>query len=370
MSERYDVLVVGGGLVGACLAEELAAGGAGVLVLDAGPAPGHATARAAGVAVPPLRYAADPAFYGWLSAADETLRADARRLGEAGHAPFAVARPLLRLLRPQDLDAYAAHGADRPLGTPVTDEEAAGLLPGARLPADRRAVRTEGLMVDGPGYLRAACAEALRAGARWWQGAEVTEVAEAGTGAAAGPVTVRCADGRRAEADRVVLAAGAWTGRLSGGRAPIRPQRGQLAVLDGPEPLRCIVSSRMYLAPLPGGGAVAGATEEDAGFALSCTAAGIAQVLAFAVRTLPALGAATLRETRAGLRPVSGTGRPVVGLLPGSRRTYVASGHAGHGLLTARHTARGAAAGLLHRNWDALPEAFCPTEGKSCASTM
>ncbi|MDT0343606.1 NAD(P)/FAD-dependent oxidoreductase [Streptomyces litchfieldiae] len=365
MSVRYDLAVVGGGLVGACLAEELARGGARVLVLDAGTTPGHASARAAGVAVPPLRYAADREFFDWLNEAGGTLRSDIDRLGAAGHRDLTTPVPLLRLLDPGQLDAHTAGGGPSP-GAPLTAAETAALLPGARLPDGHHVLRAEGLMVDGPAYLRAVCAAAVGAGVHWWQDAEVGLVEEGPPGSG---VLVACADGRRAEADRVVLAAGAWTGLLSAGRVPVGPQRGQLAVLNGPVQPRCVLSSRLYLAPLPAGGTVVGATEEDVGFDLACTAAGIARLLAFAIRSLPALGSAPLRETRAGLRPVSGTGRPVVGRIPGSRRTYVASGHGGFGLLTARGTARGAAAGLLCADWDALPPAFCPTEGDACAST-
>ena len=40
-----------------------------------------------------------------------------------------------------------------------------------------------------------------------------------------------------------------------------------------------------------------------------------------------------------GLRAASATGRPLVGLLPGCRRTYLATGHGGHGILMAALTA-------------------------------
>lgn len=361
MSGRYDLVIVGGGLVGGCLAEELAAGGATVLVLDAGPAPGHATALAAGVAVPALRYAADPSFSDWLTAAKHALRDDIDRLTPE-YGAFSVARPVLRVLLPQDVDGYAA-ALDRGYATGgiIGEQDVADLLPQSRLPADCRVALGDGLMVDGPRYLQAVQAAAIGAGACWWQGALVTEIDDGADG-----VALRCADGRYATGDRMVLAAGAWTGRLTGGRLPISPQRGQLAVLDTPEPLRCIVSSRLYMAPLPSGATVVGATEETAGFDLACTAAGVAQVLAFAIRTLPRLGTAALLQTRAGLRPVSGTGRPLVGRVPWSQRVYVASGHAGHGLLSARYTARGAAAGLLHKDWNAVPIEFCPNKENTC----
>lgn len=358
MSEVFDFIVVGGGLVGACLAEELRTGGATVLVLDAGPEPGQATRQAAGVAAPPLRYADDRELFDWMLAAEAALRSDAERLTRSGSEPFTVARPLLRLLRPQDTGAFQAL-VERglPLGTVLTPEESAERWPRLRLDDGRCVARAEAVMVDGAAYLSAVRAAALASGARWWQDARVTSVQET-----TDRVLLECADGRGAVGDRVVLAVGAWTGELSEGRLPVTPQRGQLALLSASEPLADIVSSRFYLAPLPSGHIVAGATEENAGFDMACTASGIAQVLAFAVRTVPGLAGAALVETRAGLRPVSDTGRPLVGRIPGRSRMYAATGHAGYGLLSARHTAHGMAAGLLHKDWERLPYDFCPTE--------
>lgn len=356
-SPRYDLVLVGGGIVGACLAEELATAGASVLVLDAGPTPGHATAQAAGIAVPSLRYRTDPGFYGWLCSARAALDDDIARLSPLAGA-FSVARPVVRLLREEDLSAHGELLASGALGTPLEAERAAAELPRLRVPDGHRALRGEaGLMIDGRAYLRAVADAAVRAGAEWRQDVRVTAVEEEPDG-----VVLRDADGGTVGADRVVVTAGCWSGELTGGRLPVRPQRGQLAVLDG-ENLDSIVSGRLYLAPLPGGGVVVGATEEDAGFDERCTAAGVARVLAYAVRTVPDLAGAAVSEIRAGLRPVSATGRPLAGRVPGARRVFTACGHAGHGLLSARLTARGTAAGLLRRDWDALPEEFCPADG-------
>ena len=353
-SPHCDVVVIGGGLVGACLAEELAGSGATVIVLDAGAAPGHATPLAAGVAVPSLRYLGDEAFYGWLLAARAALDDDLARL-EPEHGRFSLARPVLRLLREVDLAALAGAERSDAAGEPATAQELARLAPGLALPADRTPyLARDGLSVDGRAYLHAVRAAALRAGVGWRQDRTVTAIEDG-----AGRVDVRCCDGAVIGADRAVVTAGAWTGRLVG--TAVVPQRGQLVLLDAPAPqLGAIVSARLYLAPLPDGRLLIGATEEEAGFDDRCTAGSVAGVLAFGLRLFPQLATATVLETRAGLRPVSASGRPVVGRVPGRERVYVASGHAGYGLVSARATARGMAAGLSSGHWDALPEDFCP----------
>ena len=362
-SHRYDFVLVGGGLVGACLAEELATGGASVLVADSGTEPGHATARAAGVAVPSLRYVGGE-FYGWLVAARHALENDIARL-EPRHGPFSLARPIVRLLGEADLQALTC-GTDNPaVGRPLADPDLAALAPGARMPAGRRPFIVEdGLLVNGRAYLRAVYEAAAAAGVRWRQGATVHAVEDDVPG-----MLIRCIDGTTARADRVVLTAGAWTGLLAP-QVPVVPQRGQLAVLGSAAGLSCILSGRLYLSPLPGGGLVVGATEENAGFTDHCTAGSVAGLLAYAVRTMPGLANAEVSELRAGLRPHSSTGLPLVGRVPGHRRLFAAAGHAGHGLISSRLTAQGLAAGLLHGNWDQLPERFCPTKAKTAASAV
>jgi glycine oxidase len=352
-SARSEYVIVGGGLVGACVAEELADAGADVLVLDAGGEPGHATTKAAGVAVPSLRYATDPAFHRWLTRARSGLDGDIARL-EPLHGAFSLPRPVLRLLREEDVAALP-EGLRAAAGAPASSGDVDRLAPGLRLRAGERPYLLEdGLSVDGPAYLHAVQAAAIAAGAKWWQERHVSGFEEGPDG-----ITVRCSDGTDAAARRLVITAGAWTGRLTG--VPVSPQRGQLVLLDAPDlALGCIVSGRLYVAPLPDGGVLVGATEESAGFDDRTTAGSVAGVLAFGLRTLPSLASATVVEPRAGLRPVSGTGRPVVGRVPGHQRVYVAAGHAGHGLISARVTARGLAAGLLRGDWDGLPEDFCP----------
>ncbi len=357
-SHRYDFVLVGGGLVGACLAEELATGGASVLVVDSGTAPGHATARAAGVAVPSLRYAGGE-FYGWLVAARRALESDIARL-EPTHGPFSLARPIVRLLGEADLQALARDADDAAAGRPLADDDLAALAPGARIPAGRRPfIAADGLLVNGQAYLRAVGEAAAAAGTRWRQGATVHAVEDDGPG-----MLIRATDGTTEHADRVVLTAGAWTGLLAS-QVPVVPQRGQLAVLGSAAGLSCILSGRLYLSPLPGGRLVVGATEENAGFADQCTAGSVAGLLAYAVRTMPGLANAEVSELRAGLRPHSRTGLPLVGRVPGRRRLFAAAGHAGHGLISSRLTARGLAAGLLNGDWDQLPERFCPARAEN-----
>jgi glycine oxidase len=356
-SSTRDFAVVGGGIVGACLADELAATGASVVVLDAGPEPGHATNQAAGVAVPSLRYLKDPEFYAWLLSAKSCLDNDVHRL-EPEYGAFSVPKPILRALRQADIDQFGAEMAGLDLGRWVEADELATVAVDMKLPAGRRYLLDgNGLMVDGRRYLRAVREGCLAGGVEWMQDTVVRYVEEEGSSVAVVTQT------GVVQADRVVVAAGAWssTRGLAEGTG-VGPQRGQLVILEATVDISCILSSKFYLAQGVDGRVVVGATEEDAGFDERVTTEGISRLLMFASAAMPSIGQSVPVELRAGLRPVSATGVPVVGRVPGRERVYVCAGHAGHGLLSARATAQGLAAGLARDDWDRLPYLMCPSE--------
>ena len=139
--------------------------------------------------------------------------------------------------------------------------------------------------------------------------------------------------------DWVVLAAGPWTrevATIAGLTVDVRPQRGQLAAIDpGATVLRrSIFWSNGYLVPKGDGTIIAGGTEEDSGFDDRPTIGGIASLLDLACKLAPALRAATLLRVWAGLRPVTGDGKPIVAVSE-IRNLIVATGHHRKGILLA-----------------------------------
>ncbi len=151
------------------------------------------------------------------------------------------------------------------------------------------------------------------------------------------------------DADWVVIAAGPWSRQVAawaGMDVDVAPQRGQLAALNqGAVSLtRTIFWSTGYLVPKPDGTIIAGSTHEDSGFDERPTVSGIAEMLAFATRLVPALGAATVERTWAGLRPVTASGEPIVERGASVENLIVATGHHRKGLMLAPGTAQMVAA--------------------------
>ena len=141
------------------------------------------------------------------------------------------------------------------------------------------------------------------------------------------------------DADWVVLAAGPWSREVAstaGVDIEVRPQRGQLAALDpGSTVLRgSLFWSNGYLVPKGDGTIIAGGTEEDAGFDDRPTVEGIASLLTFAQKLVPALARASLQRVWAGLRPLTSDGRPIVAISE-VRNLIVATGHHRKGILLA-----------------------------------
>jgi glycine oxidase len=149
---------------------------------------------------------------------------------------------------------------------------------------------------------------------------------------------VAMADGRTLEAERVVLAAGAWSGTIGGlPRAlPVRPVRGQLARF----PARALALKRLvashagrYLVPRADDTVLAGSTMEDVGFDRSITDDGLRTVHESVSQLVPGLADLRPIERWAGLRPISIDSSPIIGPDPELDGLLYATGYGRDGIL-------------------------------------
>ena len=147
--------------------------------------------------------------------------------------------------------------------------------------------------------------------------------------------TVSMTSGEERNAPRVVFAAGAWTGKISGARLAksVRPARGQLVSYSS-TPLRHVAYGPSgYVVPR-GNVTIAGSTMEDVGFDPTTTEAGIKKVRAAAEEICPVLASSTT-QAWAGLRPVTPDLLPMIGLDPKHPSLIYACGHSRNGVLMA-----------------------------------
>ncbi len=137
-------------------------------------------------------------------------------------------------------------------------------------------------------------------------------------------------------AGRVVLAAGAWAGQISGAgfaRAVV-PARGQL-VSYWSTPLRHVAyGPRGYVVPRRDH-TIGGSTMENVGFDAATTSDGIRKVRAASEEICPSLGLSEKTTALAGLRPVTPDMLPVIGPDPERPSLIYACGHSRNGVLMA-----------------------------------
>ena len=325
----FDVVVVGGGIVGTATAYELGRVGARTLLVDRAD-PGRATDAGAGILSPETAKRDDPGWGDFVLAAGRHYDQLLTQLGsDTGWARCGILQ-----LATRDTDVSAWEWvAERAIGAiEITPDEARSMVPvlGKVIRAlhHPRAARVDG---------RTMCA-ALRRGAEQ-HGVTVRRgsVDEVRAGARATVVV----DGDAVSATAAVIAGGAWTpalGKQLGVELPIVPLRGQIAhlgVVDHDTASWPIVQQVYghYMVPWADHRVAVGATVEDAGFAPDTTAGGLNEIMREALRVMPGLAPATLQEVRVGLRPTSVDDVPMLGPLPGIDNVLVATGHGADGLL-------------------------------------
>jgi glycine oxidase len=144
-------------------------------------------------------------------------------------------------------------------------------------------------------------------------------------------------------ADQVVIAAGAWSGKIEALPRPVsvEPVRGQMAAFPWPKGTEeaIIQGGGVYIVPR-GDEAIVGSTMESAGFRAETTPAGLATLFARASALVPALAHLEVRRTWAGLRPGTPDGLPIIGREPRTEGLWYATGHGREGILLSVVTGR------------------------------
>jgi D-amino-acid dehydrogenase len=350
VSERTDVVVVGGGLVGLTLAYELASLGTTVTVVDAG-RPGRATAAGAGILSPVTSMEGDPGLWPFLRGCGAHYPGLLERLAGDGvdvtGTSYGRCGLLSVSLRPHEDEWYGPFAQMVEQRSPgeaveITPEEASALFPPLG-PIHRALHAPSGARVDGQGM-----AAAVRAGAET-RGVTFVAGAVTGLGGSGSRVTSVEVEGHRPIAcETLAVAGGAWTSAMGEWLAcslPVGPTKGQIVHLgvedaSGEWPIVQPLLSH-YLVPWPGGRVACGGTfEAGAGFSTTVTASGLQELLRECLVVAPGLGGATYLETRVGLRPTSPDDHALVGAVPGWANAFVVTGHGANGLLQGPYSSR------------------------------
>jgi glycine/D-amino acid oxidase-like deaminating enzyme len=379
-----DVVVVGGGIVGAACTYELARAGASVALLEREELAAGASGRNNGL---------------WLTPTDPQL--------------FPMARASLgRYLELVD-DSPVPYRLDRdPIGllAVALDEDEMALGARAHDPYRAAAVEVEELAAEDALRLEPALSPQILGGWLVHHGHRLAPAAltvalalmAADRGAAvrhhlparalierSGRVVGVVTDEGRIDADEVVVATGPWTHALldpAGHRLPIAGARGWLVRLDpGPDPLHCLVASAGWelatgrwedgavragaledvsaatstlLHPATDGSLIAGSSRQPV-LTPEAEEPGVpARIVRGAIRLVPSLAEAHVRSGWWGIRPMTPDERPFVGRLADG--LSVAAGHGSEGVILGAGTGQLIASMLLGHDAPFDPEPFDP----------
>ena len=340
------VVVIGAGVVGAAVAEELAVRGAAVTVLDMR-SPGRGASQASAGALVP-----------YIEAHEDTPLLSLGTRSLAMYDAF-----IERLIARTGMRVEYSRNGTLDVGL---DEADATKLRASRVWLDARGVRNE--WVDGAGARslepaltpKVSCGLLVREHGLVGVAALVKALvhsARAGGATFEAPVEavnvtpetnrVRIEAGERTyEADAVVIAAGSWTKRVRVAgidSPPVRPIRGQLLHLSWPgveRPSRIIWGPRCYTVPWSDGSLLVGATVEDVGFDETWTVSGVHDLTKAASELLPKTWHASIEAVRVGLRPATPDNLPAIGPFAKAPRVIAATGHYRNGVLLAPLTAK------------------------------
>jgi glycine oxidase len=326
--KTWDVVVVGGGIIGLTLALDLRRHGVSVMVVERGEAGREASYAAAGMlaycdpGTPPSLQALCFASAGIYPEFVHILE------DESGyHVDF----------RRQGTIAFVLRNEQSPCSPApeLTPEQVRHMEPHLEF-VGQRAVFLPEQTVDNRELVVAALKACKHRGVDLASGSEVTEI-HVQHGRAAAVATTRTRYGAAA----VVNCAGAWAGQVGPIKLPTRPVKGQmLAVAASHRKLleHVVRAPDVYLVPRSDGRILIGATVEEAGYDKRLDADVMQRFHRAAANLLPAIADAHILEAWAGLRPGTIDDLPILGAtsLPGY---FVATGHFRNGILLSAITA-------------------------------
>ena len=363
--KTWDVIIIGGGIIGLSLSLALRKRGASVLVVERGE-PGREASHAAGGMLVDSPLETPPALQSLATASagmhpefahelevESGMKVDLRDFGtilflsreHLGHPaltsprmwPTAASTAELEQLEPELLKAVfddtEMESFRQEYGLEQSVDEIKEFFRAIR----GRALYLKERSVD-PRALSTAAFKAAKSRGVDFSSGDPVRATDMTDGRVIGVTTAKtsfCAG-------KLVICAGAWSGQIGPLPIPTRPVKGQmLCLVMNPRNLlkQVIRTPDVYLIPRSDGRLLVGATVEEAGFDKRTDPDTIQRLHRAALKIVPKLADAKIIEDWAGLRPGTPDNLPILGAteIPGY---YVATGHFRDGILLAPITAQ------------------------------
>jgi glycine oxidase len=354
----YDVLIVGGGLIGSSIAFELSSEKLRVLLLDRQEPGREASWAAAGMLAPGPDSSEATAL---VPLGKESLRL----YPEFVAAVEKASGKSVDFTCNGTFEAFRGPAAESARNKMVAEFHQLGLAAAAMSPDEARkhesslgantgaiAWLPEEATVDPRLLVEAVLVAAKRSGAEIRANCPVDSLLYEGK-SCVGVI----AGGQKLTAKQVIIAAGSFCAAITNAAhqadlhsqqqpqlrryAPVHPVRGQMLALRSTtvQLKKVLRSQHGYLVPRRDGRIIAGSTLENAGFVKEVTPQGVRQILDAALELAPALADAKIVEEWSGLRPGTPDLLPIIG--PADiAGLWLATGHYRNGILLAPATAK------------------------------
>lgn len=338
-----DVIVLGGGIIGCALAEELARHGQRVIVVERGAVGAESSSAAAGILAAQMDLPGPGPLFDFCQASRRMyprwVTHLERRTGlSVGYHVDGIL--YLAMTGREERMMERRMRWQRTLGLRVdrwSRKDVQRHEPSVDGPVKRGFHFPTEAQVDNVILMRAVAAACRTAGVALREQTPVRRLIvrhravqgiETGQGALHAPVVVNCL--------------GSW-GRFGGEfpvSIPVEPARGQMLAFDAPRRLfrHAVMGERAYVVQRRDGRLLVGSTIEHAGFDKALTAEGMHHILCGMRQMSSAINQCTFRQAWSGLRPYTQDGLPIIGSTP-VEGLYVATGHFRHGILLAPITA-------------------------------
>ena len=363
--KTWDVIIIGGGIIGLSLSIALRKRGATVLVVERGE-PGREASYAAGGMLVDSPLETPPALQSLATASagmypefthelevESGMKVDLRDFGtilflsrehlrhpaltSPQMRPTAASTAELEQLEPELRKAVFDDSEMESFRQEYRVEQSVDEIKEFFRAIRGRALYLKEQSVDPRALSTAAFKAAKNRGVDFSSGDPVT-AADVTDGRVIGVTTAKTSF----RAGKLVICAGAWSGQIGPRPIPTRPVKGQmLCLVRYPRNLlkHVIRTPDVYLIPRSDGRLLVGATVEEAGFDKRTDPPTIQRLHRAALTLVPKLADAKILEDWAGLRPGTPDNLPILGATE-IHGYYVATGHFRDGILLAPITAQ------------------------------
>ncbi|MFC0296361.1 glycine oxidase ThiO [Geobacillus jurassicus] len=340
MAHHYDVIIVGGGVIGAAIGFELVKRRHRVAILEKGTMGSGASSAAAGMLGAQSEFSAPSPLVPLALQSRALMPALAEELRErTGIDIGLVEKGMIKIATTEEEadDLYRHYTFWRERGESVhwlTKEEALEIEPRLAAEAIAGAMYIPGDgQVSAPDLAAALACAAVSAGARLYEHTEVFDIRPDASGHLLDTTSGTFA------AEAVVIASGAWAARLGvriGLSLSVSPVKGECVMVRTPVPLlqaTVFAKNGCYIVPKSGNRLLIGATSTPGTFDRRVSAGAVMSLLHRAARLVPDIEQAEWVAAWSGIRPQTEDGLPYLGEHPERRSLFVAAGHYRNGIL-------------------------------------